>query len=82
VVTISTASASPWASVSAVKPARSANTKVAVAASDLEPMDMSVAMWVMMGVMMGIMMGGMIFMGLKSVWRRVRGRGEHPRDEE
>jgi hypothetical protein len=36
---------------------------------------------VMMGVMMGIMMGGMIFMGLKSVWRRVRRHGEHPPDQ-
>jgi hypothetical protein len=37
---------------------------------------MSVGMWIVMGVMMVIMMGGMAYAGVKSLWRRRRGRDD------
>ncbi len=33
-------------------------------------------MWVMMGLMMGIMLVGMIAVGSKALWRRLRGRAD------
>jgi hypothetical protein len=43
-------------------------------------MEMSAAMWVMMGVMMGAMMGSMVFLGVRAVWRRMRGHDDDSSD--